>query len=458
VRLIRYDRRFTRRRFLEKLAGGVLTAGLLAPVWEVLAGNGDPGPAYPDELRSIDEYTRGRISTGDEITAENVEHVRALLDPIRFRQIAEMGRRLRVVPTTDDIMRLSPWEYIEATNRNRGLARFDRKGNVRTRDGKPWIGGNPFPEPKSALEVFAGLTLSWGRHDVSLYATKEYDLDADGEVAYAYESVWVEFSPVARVVVQPKPYWPGHEDKLRYQSVFFTAPNDAKGTAFLNIWPYDQTRFPELYGYLPAFKRVRRYPTNQRFEPLVPGSTIYLSDAWAAGDPFLTWGNYRIVHRGPALAALSHGWNADHDNWEQGTHGGPKGKSFWNESVELVPEAIVIEAEPVKYPRAPVSKKQVWFDLRTLLPFAMVSFDRHGQIYRSFDGAYSLYEKGERRVLDGQHAYWSWTHVHAHNIQTNRITRIEQVRKVGAGYEMRVNDTSVYNQFLTRSALRRLGT
>ena len=58
--------------------------------------------------------------------------------------------------------------------------------------------------------------------------------------------------------------------------------------------------------------------------------------------------------------------------------------------VELVPEAIVVEAEPTGYPRAPISKKRVWFDARTLLPLSMVSYDRRGEIYRSFDGAFSL--------------------------------------------------------------------
>jgi len=454
----RFDRDYSRRKFVRDMAAGVLSTGVLAPLWKVLAKDGDASAAYPHELLSIDEYTKGKIQTGDTISADNVEHVRDLLDPIRYKQITQMGRRLKIVPTTTDIMRLSPHDYLEATFRNKGKARFDDNGNVVTQEGKPWIGGNPFPDPRSALEVYSGLTLSWGRHDISLYATKEYDVAPDGKVDYYYESVWVELAPVGRVTVDPKPYWPGHEDKLRYQTVLFVKPYEVSGTSYLNIWPYDQNKFPELYGYLPAFKRIRRFPTNQRFEPLIPGSALYLSDAWAAGDPFLTWGNYRIIGRGPSLAGISGGWNADHPNWEHKTHGGPKNKSFWDTDVEFVPEAIVVDAEPVRFARAPISKKRVWFDARTFLPIGMVSFDRKGQIYRSFDGTYSLYEQGDnRKVMDGKNPYWSWTHVHAHNIQTNRITRLEQVKEVSGGYRMRVNDQSVYGQFLTRNALRRLG-
>jgi Protein of unknown function (DUF1329) len=436
---------------------GALAAGVLMPLWDAVAASGDISRAYPDELLSIEAYTKGKIRTGDEISAANVEWVKDLLEPIKYTQITKLGRRLKVAKTTTDVMRLSPWEYIEATARNRGQARFDAKGNVVTLAGKPWIGGNPFPEPQSALELFAGLTLSWGRHDASLYCIKEYDLSPEGEVLFQYESGWAELAPIGRIRVQPRPYWPGHEDKLRFQSVFFAAPEGVKGTSFLNVWAYDQSTFPQLYGYLPAFKRIREFPSEQRFEPLIPGSTLYLSDAWAAGDPLLTWGNYRIVGRGPLLAAVSAGWNSEHPNWEHRTHGGPRGKTFWDTTVELVPEAIVAEAEPVKFPRAPIGKKRVWFDARTLLPIAMVSYDRRGEPYRSFDGAYSLYEAPGKSVMDGVHPYWSWAHVHVFDVQTGRMSRLEQVRTIAGGHTTSVNDTGIYDRYLTNAALMRLG-
>lgn len=458
VHIRRFTHGYSRRLFLSRLAAGIVSLGVTAPLWKTVAAHGDASKAYPEELLSIEGYTKGAISTGGRIDAGNVDLVKELLDPIRYRQIKEMGRVLEVVAPTTDVMALSPWEYVEATLSNKGKARFDKTGNVVTLDGDPWIGGNPFPDPRSALEIFAALTLSWGRHDVSVYATREYDLGPEGTVDYTYESIWAELAPVARIVVDPKPYWPEFKDKLRFQSVAFTYPNEEKGTSFLNIWPYDQNEFPELYGYLPAFKRIRRFPTNQRFEPLIAGSTMYLSDAWAAGDPLLTWGNYRLVHQGPALAALAGGWEARHPNWEHKTHGGPNGVSFWDTKVQLVPEALVVEAEPVKFARAPVGKKRVWFDARTMLPFVMVSFDRKGQVFRSFDGAFSLYERGGEAVMDGAHPYWSWTHVHAHNIQTNRITRLEQVQRITGGHTMMVNDQSAFDRYLTTNALRRLGT
>ncbi len=457
MRIRKYDRGYSRRRFLELTSKGMLGAGVLSPVWDAVAANGGFEASYPDELLSIEEYTKGALKPGDTIDADNVDLVQDLLDPIRFTQIKQMGRKLELVPTVTDMTRLSPVDYIEATLRNRGRATFDAKGNVVTDDGKPWIGGLPFPEPKNGLEVFVGITLSWGRHDVSFYPVKDYEINPDGTQGYYYEVVWVEYQPVGRVTIDPKPYWPGHEHMLRYQSVLFTFPNDAKGTSFLNSWYYDQSKFPKLQGYLPQFKRVRKFPASQRFEPLIAGSTLYLSDAWAAGDPYLTWGNYKIIARGPFLSGLSENWHSEDESWEGGVHGGPKGITFWDTKVELIPEVIVVEAEPTSYPRAPISKKRVWFDARTLLPVNMVSYDRRGEPFKSFDGSYSLYENGSQSVADGSRPYWSWCNVHAHNVQSDRMTRLVQVKNL-RGYEMSVNDPSVYENFLTVQALRRMGT
>lgn len=455
---IRYTRDYSRRKFLSDAARGLLATGVLMPLSKAIADKGDVSAAYPDELLSIEAYTRGRLKAGDVIDASNVEVVKDLLEPVRYQQILKQGRRLKLRATTTDVMRLSPWEYIEATLKNAGKAGFDAKGNVvNMADGKPWIGGNPFPDPKNGIELFAAQTLSWGRHDASFYAFKEYDVAPSGLVEFQYDGGWAEMSPVARVVMEPRPYWPDHVNKLRFQSVFFLSPQSFRGTSFLNVWDYDHSTFPLLYGYVPEFRRIRQFPTDQRFEPLVPGSALYLSDAWAAGDPLHTWGNYRIVGRGPFLAGVSGNWNPDKPNWQRGTHGGPKGHNFWDTEVELIPEAIIVEAEPQKFPRAPVSRKRVWFDARNQVVVGMVTYDRKGQPYRSFDGAYTLYEAGDKTVKDGSHPYWSWAHVTASDIQTGRITRLEQVQALEARYKSGANDPEIYNKYLTQGALMKLG-
>ena len=459
MRIRKYDFNYSRRHFMSQTAKGILGAGVFGSVWDAVAQNGTFEKVYPDELLSIEMYTKGKIKPGDVIDVNNVDLIQDLLDPIRYTQIKQMNRKLDVVESVKDMTRLSPIDYIQATLRNKGQAKLDEVGNVWTQDGKPWIGGNPFPEPTTGQECFIPITLSWGRHDISFYAIKDYEIAHTGEQTHGYEICWCEYASVGRVSIDPKPYLPGAEDKLRFQSVFFTYPNDAKGTSFLNIWEYDQRKFPELMGFLPAFKRVRRFPSSQRFEPLIPGTTLYLSDAWAAGDPYLTWGNFKIVGRGPFISGLSGNWKSSNENWEGTVHGGPQGITFWDTKVELIPEVIVVEAEPTGYPRAPISKKRVWFDARTLLPVNMVTYDRRGEPFKSFDGCYSVYEDGDKKVddFDGR-PYWSWCNVHAHDVQSNRMTRLEQVKSVGGGYSMRVNDETMFEQYLTEAAIRRLGT
>jgi hypothetical protein len=454
----RFDRHFSRRTFLENTAKGLLRAGVFGSAWSIFAKTGSLAAAYPDELTSVEVYTKGKIKDWDTIDASNVDYVKDLVDGVRYRHIKEMGRKMVVVPTTTDLTRLAPPEYIEATLRNRGKGTFDAKGNVMTTDGQLWIGGNPFPEPKTAMEIFAGHTLSWGRHDASVYAVKEYDLDDKGRLLYDYSIAWAEMATAGRITLDPKPYMHSNEDKLRYQAVYWSQPEDVKGLGFLNIWHYDQSQFPELIGYLPQFKRVRKFPTNERFETLNPGNELYLSDAWAAGDPYLTWGNYQLVGRKPMLAGVSRGWSSQSDNWHHATHGGPEGNLFWDTFVEMVPETLIVEANPTGYPRAPVSKKQVWFDARTLLPQVMVSYDRRGAMFRSFEGAYSVYDDGKGRVMDGDHPYWSWCVVHAFNLQTSHMTRLEQVQEIPGGHRMRVNDPEIYDKYLTRTALESLGS
>ena len=339
----------------------------------------------------------------------------------------------------------------------KGRARIDATGNVRTDDGTPWIGGHPFPATTNGLEAMAGQTLAWGRHDATVYVITMCDVSVDGNIRYSYEGAWAEMQATGRVAMDPKPHMPGKEDLLRFQAVYFTAPHDVRGTSFLNTWYYDQQKFPDLFGYVPTFKRVRRFPTNQRFEPMLPGTDLYLSDAWAAGDPYLTWGNFKVVETGPFLAPLAGNWSGADPNWTRKTHGGPKGLTFFDTAVELVPQTIVVESEPVGYPRAPISKKWVRFDLRTMLPVSMVSFDRRGQPFRSFDGAYSLYDDGTNKVMDGAHPYWSWSHIHAFNTQTRTMTRLEQRPRLDSGDVMRVNDPDIYDAYLTQSSLQRRG-
>ena len=76
MRIRKYDRDFSRRAFLEKSLKGVAAAGVLSPLWPEIARSGTIDKVYPDELLSIELYTKGAIKPGDVVTADNVEAVK----------------------------------------------------------------------------------------------------------------------------------------------------------------------------------------------------------------------------------------------------------------------------------------------------------------------------------------------------------------------------------------------
>ena len=474
----KYDFEYSRRAFMEKTAKGVGSAGILSALWPLMAKSGDSFKAYPEELTNIEAYTKGKIKVGDTISKDNVELVQDLIDPMLFQEVSQDGRTFTIFGTQTATEAQFPPYYLDATLKNWGQAQFGSDGNVYTKDGKPWIGGHPFPDAQTGQECIANVTLSWGRHDQDIFAIPTYALDSEGDVQYEYHFVWAQQQ--TQGLVNPASaggatFLAGHEDMIRFQSVWFTAPNDIKGTAFMNEWYYDQAKFPELYGYLPAFKRVRRFPTNQRFEPLVAGINLFLSDAWAAGDPMLTWGNWKIVHRGPFLGAMHYQWRPNLDNWTHPTVGGPKGTTFYNVGKSLIPEVIVLEGEPTGFPRAPLAKRRIYLDARNLEYPQAISYDRRGEIWKSFEPGFSMYntnmyKEGNTGVPDcGDHVVkasdgrteWSWNWVISNDIQSKRVTRFCQSEHCQGGWKSgydQIEPNKFISDYITQSAMRRLGT
>jgi hypothetical protein len=458
VHVLKYGKQYTRRHFLDAAGKAAVGAGMLAPLWDVIARDGDVRKAYPDEALSIEHYSNGAVKEGGVLDASNVDAVKHMLDPVHYFEVAQQGRIALIKAPETDVMRLAPPPYLEATLRNRGKARLDKKGNVVTQDGQPWIGGHPFPEGDDAYKIAVGHALNWSRNDVTLFTNYEWDLDKDDNQLYHYHSLFVEYLVVGRKVLDPKPYLPGHEGKLRYSTFLLTAPQAFKGTSALNIWYYDQSKLPEFYGFLPDFKRVRRFTTNQRFEPSVPASNYYPTDSYLMGDPVLLWGNYKIVGKMPFIGGAADSWAGHKDNWILDRHGGVSGKRFLNGTLELIPEVIVVDMEPVGFPNAPYGKRRVWFDARNMYPLNMVAYDREGRIIKNLMNLLTRY-----RMPDGTQwpptgdPYWSWTQLSIHNMKTDSISLLQHVHEIDGGFKVRVNDPAIYQQFCTIPAVRRLG-
>ena len=87
----KYDFDYSRRFFMEKTAKGLMGAGVLTSLWPLIGNTGEIGKAYPEELQSLEAYTKGKVKEGDVITADNVEHVKDLLDPVAYLHVDADG-------------------------------------------------------------------------------------------------------------------------------------------------------------------------------------------------------------------------------------------------------------------------------------------------------------------------------------------------------------------------------
>lgn len=460
MRIKKYDVDYSRRQMMQNMALGA-GAGVLMPLdklWAKDSGLQDISKAYPDEAFSIEEQTKGKISVGDYVTADNVEHVEHLLDPCQIFQIKNDGRRFRVGPPETDMTRMFTYQNLQKTLENEQTgykAKFDSNGNVVGPDGKPWRGGFPFPNPQDALQTQANAALSWGRADANLYAVRQHDYGGDGQEEYAYDFAWVELQMQARIDGQ---VFRGHNDEIRRQSAYFESSDDVKGTSFLSVWKYDQREVPDLYGYLPQFRRVRQYPANQRFEPLVPGATWFLTDPWAAGDPMLTWGEYEIVERKPMLMSTSGNISIKNENWEMPRI--PGNEKYMDVELSLAPEAYVVKSKPTGYPRAPVSYRLAYFDARNSTYTGCLRFDRQEKPWVSFESAFGYYDTDNLRVMghDGKHPAWSWTWVMSYNMQNKRMTLIDHAKEAsGIKSLFEIDQDWMYDTYLTPSAQQALG-
>lgn len=461
MRIRKYDVDYGRRKMMEAVAYG-LGAGVLMPLDKLWAQESDDiSKAYPDELLSVEAQTKGKVKVGDRITKDNVEHVKHLLDPGVYEQISgPEGRTLYIKEPTTNPRELVSATYYDATVedvKSGHRAKWDADGNVVDLNGNKWQGGLPFVNPTDGRQVWANMCLNIGRADNACYVIEQKDYGSTGKQEYHYNFQWVELNSTART---DRKVFRGLDSELRRQSVYFAADPDVRGTSFLSVWDYDMRKIPDLYGYLPEFRRVRQFPSNQRFEPLVPGAVWFLSDPWAAGDPYLTWGNHKIVERKPMLGPWAADFSRHDENWEPPRQ---ENKKFFDIPYEMAPEVIVTSCEPVGYPRSPVSKRVAYVDARNSMAASNIRYDRQGKLWSNFEMAHGEFKgggaDGKRHLKDAAgNTAWSWIYVHIYDFQNRRMSLCNH-SKGAAGVQTRFDADPewLFNTYCTAQALQALG-
>ena len=354
-----YFDHWSRRDFLKK-AGAFAGAGMLQPVLALIGSGKSIAAAYPDEVLSIEKYTKGRVKPGMVISKDNAQIIKDIAPEGLIVEL-ERGAQIRIGETTTRAEAKEPRFWIDATLKNKGQAVLDPKGQLWHKSGAPWIGGAPFPEPQTALEAMWNFKFSPRRYDNLIVASKPTHIDTNGTVVREDEAIFMQIQTVGRLVVDPKPVVSKYKDELHRNLLSVTKPFDSYGLAVTSTVYYDASKLPETDLYIPSLRRTRRVPSTQRFEPATPYNVAYTTDFDIQADPVLTW-SWTLAGRRPMLGpsptnrgARAEGASKDEFIFADSTDKFPR--ATW----ELRPEMLLIDGVP-HLPGANYSKKRVYLD------------------------------------------------------------------------------------------------
>ncbi len=121
-----------------------------------------------------------------------------------------------------------------------------------------------------------------------------------------------------------------------------------------------------------------------------------------------------------------------------------------------------MEGEPTGFPRAPLSKRRVYLDARNSMFPNAISYDRRGDVWKSFEPGFSYQESHDksmkRTAADGR-TEWTWSWVISNDIQSGRVTRFHQAESCSGGWKSEMDmGIDMLNEYMTVQAMRRLGT
>jgi hypothetical protein len=444
-----YFDHWTRRGFL-KAAGVWAGAGILQPVLPLIGSGKSIAAAYPDEVLSIEKYTKGRVKPGMVISKGNAELVKDLSPEGLYIELTR-GREIKIAETTTKPDSFVPEYWTEATLRNKGQAVLDQKGQLWTKDKKPWIGGDPFPEPRTGVEAMWNHIFNFRRYDDVLEPFVELDTDAQGTLLRRSEGFFPIIYNVGRQMVDPKPYNPKYIDELYRVSVMVFKPFDVYGLNVATVIPYDQTKLPITDAYIPALRRVRRLPSSQRFEPGRPYGTWYASDINEQNDPLLTW-SWKLVERRPMLYPSPNNIGVFAKGSTKNDFVFPfTEEKFPRMTWELRPEVVVVEGIP-HLEGAPYSRKRLYLDAIINRSACADIWDMQGKVWK-----WMVFPVGDVPWPEGKggNRVRSEVTLFFADVQKDYRTNI-WIMPENAGEKYRVNSGLTIEDWLTPAAMLKL--
>ena len=274
----------------------VASAAMIGPP---RAGAADGDVPWVKPVPTIEELTGGKIKTGGQISAENVDAVKDLLTESWYRNIRD-GAVLTINPTTPTKDLIMP-PMLKATLDNQGKAAVSSNGTVTSKDGSAWIGGFPIIQPQTPIEVMANRL-----YQITDEVLDEYDnhwVNPAGETYKTIVGQVSQYSIDGRVCLNPMPIVPGFPGELYRSMIHDLDPYDVKGLSVLSVLYVDQDKLPDSWGYIPVLRRVQRFSSAQRYDS-ADGSDLRAGDLGGFSDPLGLW-TFTLIARKPMLSNLS---------------------------------------------------------------------------------------------------------------------------------------------------------
>ncbi|MEH6503265.1 MAG: DUF1329 domain-containing protein [Cycloclasticus sp.] len=328
---------------------------------------------------------------GDVIDASNVDDYSDYMIEAAI-ELVKKGQVLKVTPTSKKGSLINPY-FAELTEKNRGKAKLlDEYGTVGLEDGSPWPGGAPFPEPETALELMVNFQFSNLSTEADQWSSKGgpykpvsrfFYINSDAKVYKTALMAGGQIQMTSRMVIDPVPSVPGHEDEYLRRYLYFLAPYDVQGIVTLDIQYRDQSKLPEAYVYLPSFRRVRQVSAANRADS-VAGSELSQSDLGGFSDPLGLW-KYKIIEKKKMLVSVTDAVYAP-------PH--PEPPTFLNgyfpeqQRPMQLRETFVIEATP-RFDTI-YSKKIITFDAEVFRLSDVGAYDLQGKLYKAIQQDWNI--------------------------------------------------------------------
>jgi len=258
---------------------GLLKGTEIPPARDVVTGKA--------ELPTIEDLTDGEVKKGDLIDKNNMDLVKQWLTPGTIEAINQ-GMVL-IMGTNSKSNTTMPKAYLEATKRNKGKAVMDETGVAYyEKIGTPWPGGNPFPEPKSGLEVMACSKYGIGVDDFTNIGALTF-VNSKGKV---YKTIGMTSCQIwcnTRIYFPPLGTAPGFEDQMFRRISTLTSPIEIKGQGTFAVRYYDDAKtYDSGFNYFPAYKRTLRV-SSTTWQDNIAGSDMLAGDSEGFKEPYVDW-------------------------------------------------------------------------------------------------------------------------------------------------------------------------